>query len=74
MCDSASLEEHSRDFAKFVRHLERQNSTTLWPELTRRDAPRVLGEVFQAVVAAVFLDSDWNVAPSVPATRQDTYN
>ena len=30
----------------------------LWAKLTKHDAPRMLGDVFQAFVAAVFLDSE----------------
>ena len=58
LCKSASLKQAVKSFACFVRHTRRSPEHVL-PELMKHDAPQVLGDVFQAVVAAVFLDSSW---------------
>jgi hypothetical protein len=54
--ESSQLKEANEDFYKFMKELERQSLQTVWPELSKHGAPRALGDVFQAVVAAVLLD------------------
>ena len=57
------LMEAMKSFACFVRHTRRSKSDfapyDLMPDLIKRDAPMVLGDVFLATAAALFLDSNY---------------
>merc|ERR1719162_897004 len=53
-----------REFAKTARRAT-VNPATLWPTLSACDAPRALSDALLAVVAAVFLDSDWSTVVRV---------
>ena len=56
---SAELGDAMRHFERFVRQAQKESPGELWHQLIIHDAPRILGDMFIAVVAAAFLDSDW---------------
>ena len=55
----SELKQAVKSFACFVRHAKKRDVEHMLPELIKHDAPRVLGDVFLAAAAAVFLDSSW---------------
>lgn len=61
---SPKLEDSIRDFARVARRA-RASPTSMWQTLSAYDAPRVLSDTLLAVIAAVFLDSDWNTLVKV---------
>ena len=64
--DSPDLKQAIKGFAKLAKKLERDgDKETFWPTMQTKGAPRFLGDVFQAVVAAVLQDSDWNNAARI---------
>ena len=54
-----TLQESMQEFAKTARRAK-VSPANLWPTLSVCDAPRALSDTLLAVVAAVFLDSDWS--------------
>ena len=58
MSSSSDLAAGISSFAQVVRRADRGDPSQLWCTLARHDAPRVLSDVFQALVASVFLDSN----------------
>ena len=57
--DSEELQAAIRHFTKIARAASK-SPQTMWKTLSSYDAPRVLSDTLLAIVAAVFLDSDWS--------------
>lgn len=55
----AALGEAIREFAKVSKLAARGSTAEFWQILSTHDAPRILSDALLAVIAAVFLDSDW---------------
>ena len=56
---SEELKAAMHDFTKIARAASK-SPDTLWKTLSSYDAPRVLSDTLLAIVAAVFLDSNWS--------------
>ena len=54
---STKLQGVVKSFAHFVK---RKQGLSVLPALIRHDAPRILGDIFTASGAAVFVDSGWD--------------
>ena len=58
LSSSSDLDAGISSFAQVVRRADRGDPSQLWRTLVQHDAPRVLSDVFQALVGAVFLDGN----------------
>ena len=58
LISSKELAMGIQSFERFVDQAEKNEPSKLWLKMLCHDAPRVLSDVFQALVAAVFLDSN----------------
>ena len=58
--DDSPLKEAIRKFERVVEQAERDDDP--WARVVEHDAPRCLGDLFLASIAAVLLDSDWKTA------------
>ena len=59
LTSSSDLKDAVNSFVSFTKSLQTQRLEVL-PMLMQRDAPRILGDIFAAVAAAIFVDSNWS--------------
>ena len=59
------LAEGIRKFSKIAKKAAKAGKKEFWQTLSVHDAPRLMGDTLLAIMAAVFLDSDWTNCASV---------